>query len=92
MRPVDADALLEEIVGITDGWLKPPKGWKWFEDSVKNAPTLEQPKIVLCKDCKHIERLPWLDDDNFKAMVCRKHVFTGMRTDDLFCADGERKE
>lgn len=40
MRPIDADALLEEMVGITDGWLKPPKGWRWYEDSVRNAPTI----------------------------------------------------
>ena len=41
MRLIDADALLEEMVGITDGWLKPPKDWKWYEDSVRNAPTIE---------------------------------------------------
>lgn len=40
MRPIDADALLEEMVGITDGWLKPPKSWRWYEDSVRNAPTI----------------------------------------------------
>ena len=40
MRLIDADALLEEMVGITDGWLKPPKDWKWYEDSVRNAPTV----------------------------------------------------
>lgn len=40
MRLIDADALLEEMVGITDGWLKPPKDWKWHEDSVRNAPTV----------------------------------------------------
>lgn len=40
MRLIDADELLEEMVGITDGWLKPPKDWKWYEDSVRNAPTV----------------------------------------------------
>ena len=25
MRLIDADALLYEIIGIKDGWLKPPK-------------------------------------------------------------------
>ena len=51
----------------------------------------EQPEIVRCKDCKYLERLPWLDDETGKAMVCRKHTFTGMRTEDWYCADGERK-
>lgn len=41
MRLIDADALLKEMVGITDGWLKPPKNWKWYEDSVRNAPTVD---------------------------------------------------
>ena len=51
----------------------------------------EQPEIIRCKDCKYMERLPWLDDEDFKAMVCRKHNYTGMRKEDFFCADGERR-
>ena len=51
----------------------------------------EQPDIVRCRDCKYMERLPWLDDEAFKAMVCRKHNYTGMRKEDFFCADGERR-
>lgn len=48
-------------------------------------------EVVRCKDCKYLERLPWLDDETGKAMVCRRHAFTGMRTEDWFCADGERR-
>ena len=55
--------------------------WRWFKKQI----------VVRCKDCKHLERLPWLDDETGKAMVCRKHTFTGMRTEDWFCADGERE-
>jgi len=64
------------------------------DDLCKDALQLikEQPEIIRCKDCKYIERLPWLDDEAFKAMVCRKHNYTGMRKEDFFCADGERKE
>lgn len=51
----------------------------------------ENQDIVRCKDCKYMERLPWLDDEDSKAMVCRKHNYTGMRKEDFFCADGERK-
>lgn len=40
MRSIDADAVLEEMIGITDGWLKPPRDWKWYEDSVRKAPTI----------------------------------------------------
>lgn len=48
-------------------------------------------ELVRCKDCKYLERLPNLDFEDVKAMVCRKHTFTGMRVEDWFCADGERK-
>ena len=51
----------------------------------------QREEIARCRDCKYMERLPWLDDEDFKAMVCRKHTFTGMRKEDFFCADGERK-
>lgn len=40
MRLIDADELLAEVIGITDGWLKPPKGWRTYEDSIRMAPTI----------------------------------------------------
>lgn len=52
----------------------------------------EKQDIVRCRDCKYIEHLWWLDDANgFECYVCRKHSFTGRRTPDWFCADGERQ-
>ena len=55
------------------------------------APIVDRPQeLVRCKDCKHLERLPWLDDKDGKAMICRKHAFTGMRLEDWYCADGEK--
>ena len=51
----------------------------------------EQPEIVRCKDCKHLEHIYTLDELNGKkCYVCRKHSFTGLREEDWFCADGER--
>ena len=47
--------------------------------------------LVRCKDCKYIEHLPWLDDETGRAVICKKHNFTGLRSDDWFCADGERR-
>ena len=49
-------------------------------------------ELIRCKDCKHLERLPWLDDKDGKAMVCRKHAFTGMRSEDWYCADGKKDD
>ena len=44
MRLIDADELLQEVMGITDGYLKPPKNWRWYEDSIRNAPTIDARK------------------------------------------------
>lgn len=64
---------------------------KRITDSI--AVLKEQPEIVRCKDCKHLEHLKHLDEINGReCYVCRKHTFTGMRSPDWFCADGERKD
>ena len=39
-RLIDGDVLLRDIVGITDGWMKPPRHWRGHEDSVKHAETV----------------------------------------------------
>ena len=50
-------------------------------------------ELIRCKDCKHLEHMYALDELNGKkCYVCRKHSFTGLREEDWFCADGERKE
>ena len=56
MRLIDGDALLEEMVGITDGWRKPANDWKWYEDSVKNAPTVG---VWISVRDRMPEELPW---------------------------------
>ena len=44
MRLIDADELLKEVIGIHDGWLRPPEKWRSIEDSIKNAPTINAEK------------------------------------------------
>ena len=52
----------------------------------------EQKAVVRCKDCKHLEHVYTLDELNGKkCYICRKHPFTGLRDEDWFCADGERR-
>jgi hypothetical protein len=46
MELIDRDELLIEVMGITDGWLRPPKNWKSYEDSIRNAPRAS------CANCK----------------------------------------
>ena len=40
MRLIDADALLYDVIGITDGWLKPQRKVRSFEDMIRTAPTV----------------------------------------------------
>ena len=47
MRLIDADALLYNIIGIKDGWLKSPKKVLNLEDLVKIAPTINP-----CEGCE----------------------------------------
>ena len=49
--------------------------------------TYSEQDLVRCKDCKYAEVLKWLDD----AIVCKKHNYTGVRPEEFFCADGERR-
>ena len=53
-----------------------------------NGFTMNAVPVVRCKDCKYAEILNWLDD----AIICKKHSYTGVRPEEFFCADGERKE
>lgn len=41
MRLIDADNLLYNIIGIKDGWLKPPKGVTTIEDLIRMEPTVQ---------------------------------------------------
>ena len=38
MRLIDADELLKDIIGMEDGWMKPPKGCHSVIDLIKTAP------------------------------------------------------
>ena len=53
MRLIDADELLKEVIGIHDGWLKPPKEWRSIEDSIRMAPTIpyDMKWNPECEDC-----------------------------------------
>lgn len=47
----------------------------------------KQEAVICCKDCKHMEILKWLDG----VIICKKHNYTGVRPEEFFCADGERR-
>lgn len=67
--------------------------WELNFSEIREALSEYQSEIVRCKDCKHLEHLWHMDEINGKeCYVCRKHTFTGMRSPEWFCADGERLE
>ena len=41
MRLIDADELLKEVIGMKDGWFKPPKGVHSVEDLIRIAPAVQ---------------------------------------------------
>lgn len=53
MRLIDADELLKEVIGIHDGWLRPPEEWRSIEDSIRMAPTIpyDMKQNPECEDC-----------------------------------------
>lgn len=79
MRMIDADALLTKAkdVLITDGKGNCAKYRCIDTYHVQTAPTIEQPQVVRCRDCKtrpHCLKFDYCDDDNW------------------FCADGKPKD
>lgn len=61
-------------------------------EDIRAIPAADVVPVVRCKDCKYINHLPWMDDETGRAVICSKHSFTGLRSDDWYCADGERRE
>ncbi len=50
------------------------------------TPTVDAIPVVRCKDCKH----RYVDGDNVRYNMCLLN-HNKVQSDDLFCADGERK-
>ena len=48
MRLIDADELLHDVIGMKDGWLRPPKKVLYLEDLIKVAPTIDP-----CSNCPY---------------------------------------
>lgn len=92
MRLIDADAFDKMLKGAQAQCKKNGGNFRFgvLENVRANLaifPTEDRPEIVLCKDCKNAEILPWLDN----AIICKKHNYTGVRPDEFYCADGERQ-
>ena len=98
MRLIDADALKESFRDSFDACNKWEKDAMDSEIKIRadasrhtfleailrtnDMPTVEQPQIVRCKDCKHYDS---------ETQSCLDGL-DGIFQPDWFCADGERKD
>lgn len=94
MRPIDADALIEDIKKCLWDWetvdgITSSTVLKQTITDIENAPTIDAVPVVRCGDCKYWDS-DWMlkgcgDDVHFCPVVdSRKHA-SG------FCDDGERR-
>ena len=89
MRPIDADALMEQPVWLCGGWVGDSYAEGYMdaldkvEKTVKLAPTIDAVPVVRCKDCK------W-----FNRFGCAVEIvdFTDRPTENDYCSFGERKD
>ena len=62
MRPIDADALMEQPVWLCGGWVGDSYAEGYMdaldkvEKTVKLAPTIDAVPVVRCKDCKYWDK------------------------------------
>ena len=95
MRAIDADALQLAIVeeGQANKRKKYIIGDIWeltgaeIREVINSQPTI-QPEIIRCKDCKNWDTT-WTNDFSPNYHYCP--MVDGVRKEDWFCADAERK-
>lgn len=88
MRPIDADALIEDIKTKLWDWdtvdgITSSTVLKQTITDIDNAPTIDAVPVVRCKDCKHSQK-----DELWGMRWCKGTTVK----DEHFCADGERKD
>ena len=77
-RLIDAGALIAEMHNVI---LEDGEDRRIFYEVIERQPTIAQPEIIRCRDCK-------LRDTEYCNMA---HGFMGMKDDD-YCSYAERRE
>lgn len=95
MRPIDADALKNDVIYQT-AFLSLFGGKiaeiaetlkKGILEEVEKAPTIDAEPVVRCEDCKHSKR-----DDFCNCRWCQKPGSIRVVKDEFYCAWGERRD
>ena len=77
MRLIDADLLKGDLSKFYEGIVT-------ARELIDNQPTVEQQKVILCKDCKH-----WREHEF--STTCERNIGNGFPSD-YYCAFGEAKD
>ena len=77
LRLIDANALIAEMHNVI---LEDGEDRSIFYKVIERQPTIEQPEVIRCRDCK-------LRDTEYCNMA---HGFMGMKDDD-YCSYAERR-
>lgn len=91
-RLIDADALKRRTQKVaTQAWkmnihARVETVLNQFIDFINDAPTVDAVPVVRCKDCKH------RDPQDGKCDCGHDILWQQPRSDDWYCADGERRE
>ena len=80
MRLIDADELAKKFTNANASGINLVLD-RYSVKCIEDAPTIEQPEIIRCRDCK-------LRDTEYCNMA---HGFMGMKDDD-YCSYAERRE
>ena len=93
MRLIDADELIKQIEADAEHIETPLAKMFLYANisDIKHAPTIAQPEIIRCKDCRYwgaypsSSATPWLHE--CYARIARLHTAA-----DEFCSRAERRE
>lgn len=93
MRLIDADELIKQIEADAEHIETPLAKMFLYANisDIKHAPTIAQPKIIRCRDCRYWDgypsssAMPWLHECH--ARIARLHTAA-----DEFCSRAERRE
>lgn len=90
MRPIDADALIEQEKQFTDRSKYTDLAERMIE-LLEAAPTIDAEPVIRCKDCEHWVPGFITDHDDFIPPRCARRNLIGPSADE-HCCRGKRRE
>ena len=82
MRLIDANALIAEMHNVI---LEDGEDRRTFYEVIERQPTIAQPEIIRCRDCKYYYRTNPEQIPTANTICCQMH-------EDDYCSYAERRE